>query len=158
MTNELAATFFCAGITTFAPLRRYNVKKGDRVGVIGIGGLGHFAVLWAAAMGAEVVALSHSERKRQDAKALGCTDFVVATNPDELAKHKDTLTHILCASYATDFDWAAYLPLLRHNGTFILVAAPEAPLSGIPPFALLLKVKKKCLQRRQNSCFSLFGI
>ncbi|KAI8329846.1 chaperonin 10-like protein [Chlamydoabsidia padenii] len=139
MTNEMAATFFCAGVTTFAPLRRYNVKKGDRVGVIGIGGLGHFAVLWAAAMGAEVVALSHSESKRKDAKELGCTDFVVASNPDELAKHKDTLTHILCASYATDFDWSAYLPLLKHNGTFILVAAPESTLDGIPPFALLMK-------------------
>lgn len=142
MTNEIAATFFCAGVTTFSPLRRYNVKKGDRVGVIGIGGLGHFAVLWAAAMGAEVVALSHSESKRKDAEALGCTDFVVTQNHDELKKHASTLTHIVCASYATDFDWATYLNLLVHNGTFILVAAPEAPLSGIPPFAILLKVNK----------------
>ncbi|ORZ26077.1 chaperonin 10-like protein [Absidia repens] len=138
MTNEIAATFFCAGVTTFAPLRRYNVKKGDCVAVIGLGGLGHFAVLWAAAMGAEVVAISHSKSKKDDALKLGCSDFVMSSDKEHMAKYKGKFTHILCASYADDFDWGAHLALMKHNGTFILVAAPEVPLS-IPPFALLVK-------------------
>ncbi|ORZ11575.1 chaperonin 10-like protein [Absidia repens] len=124
MTNEMAATFFCAGITTYSPLRRYQVKKGDRVAVAGVGGLGHFAILWAVAM---------------DAMALGCADFVIASDKDHMAKYQDTLTHMVCASYVTDFDWATHLSLLQHNGTFILLGAPEADLSGIPPLMLLMK-------------------
>ncbi|KAI8098627.1 chaperonin 10-like protein [Halteromyces radiatus] len=137
MTNEIAATFFCAGVTTYAPLKRYNVKKGDRVGVVGLGGLGHFGVLWAKALGAEVVVLSHSSRKKQDAFDLGCNEF--AATDEEYAKHRSSLTHILCTSYQQDFDWPKYLDLLKHNGTFILVAAPETALSGIPPFSLIFK-------------------
>ncbi|ORZ26069.1 chaperonin 10-like protein [Absidia repens] len=139
MTNETAATFFCAGITTFAPLRRYNVKKGDRVGVIGVGGLGHFAVLWAAAMGAEVVAISHSKSKEQDAKKLGCVDFIDSSDKEQLAKYKDSFTHIVCAGYYSGFDWTSYLTLMKHTGTFILVAAPKGTLDGIPPLLLLFK-------------------
>ncbi|CAO3640809.1 unnamed protein product [Cunninghamella echinulata] len=143
MTNEIAATFLCAGVTTYAPLKRYNVQPGDRVGVIGIGGLGHFAVMWAKALGAsEVVALSHSDKKRQDAEQLGATKYINTSNKEEMDTIKGTLTHIICCSYHTPFDWASYLSLLDAEGTFILVAVPEEPLSGIPPGFLVRKQLK----------------
>ncbi|CAO3619772.1 unnamed protein product [Cunninghamella blakesleeana] len=140
MTNETAATFLCAGVTTYSPLKRYNVQPGDRVGVIGIGGLGHFAVMWAKAMGAaEVVALSHSDKKKSDAEALGATKYVNTSNKEEMEALSGTLTHIICCSYHTPFDWSSYLNLLAVEGAFILVALPEEALSGISPFALVRK-------------------
>ncbi|KAG2177400.1 hypothetical protein INT44_007911 [Umbelopsis vinacea] len=144
MSNEIAATFFCAGVTTYAPLKRYNVTKGSKVGVIGIGGLGHFAVQWAKAMGAEVVALSHSDKKRGDAAQLGCSDYVVTSNKDEMKQHTSSLTHIICTAYSTHFDWPANLSLLKTNGTFILVGLPEAPMSGIPAGLLAMKQITLC--------------
>ncbi|KAI9499052.1 chaperonin 10-like protein [Zychaea mexicana] len=139
MTNEIAATFFCAGVTTYAPLKRANVKKGDKVGVIGIGGLGHFAVQWAKAMGAECVALSSSDRKRKDAAALGCDDYVVSSDVDAMKKHAGTFTHIICTSFGTNFDWALHFSLMKHNSHFIMVALPEEPLSGIPAVLLAFR-------------------
>ncbi|KAG0168843.1 hypothetical protein DFQ28_004248 [Apophysomyces sp. BC1034] len=137
MTNETAATFFCAGVTTYSPLKRYGVKPGDKVGVIGIGGLGHFAVQWAKAMGAQVVALSSSDRKREDAKALGCDDYVVTSDKEAMGKLKGTLTHIVCTSFGhDDFEWALYFQAMRENGHFIMVALPETPLNGIPAMLL----------------------
>ncbi|KAF7732805.1 hypothetical protein EC973_000080 [Apophysomyces ossiformis] len=144
MTNETAATFFCAGVTTYAPLKRYGVKPGDRVGVIGIGGLGHFAVQWAKAMGAQVVALSSSDRKREDAKALGCDDYVVTTDKEAMRKLKGSLTHIVCTSFGhDDFDWASYFRSMKENGHFIMVALPETPLNNIP--AMLLAARQVSL-------------
>lgn len=139
MTNELAATFFCAGITTYSPLKRYGCKAGDKVGVIGIGGLGHFAVQWAKAMGASVVALSSSDRKREDAKALGCDEYVVASDAEAMKKHAGSFTHIICTSFAKDTDWSAYLMLMKTNSHFIMVAIPEEPLSGIPAGLLVIR-------------------
>ncbi|KAI8145723.1 chaperonin 10-like protein [Fennellomyces sp. T-0311] len=137
MTNEVAATFFCAGVTTYAPLKKYGVTKGSRVGVIGVGGLGHFAVQWAKAMGAEVLVISSSDRKREDAKLLGADDYVVGTDFDEMAKRDGRLTHIICTSFANDFDWTKHLSLLDRKGIFIMVALPESPLSGIPAGVLI---------------------
>lgn len=139
MSNELAATFFCAGVTTFAPLKRYGVKAGDKVGVIGIGGLGHFAVQWAKAMGAEVVALSSSDRKRDDAKALGCDDYVITKDTESMQKHAGTFTHIVCTAFGGEFNWALYLSMIKANGYFIMVALPEEPLAGIPAGLLALR-------------------
>ncbi|KAL0089796.1 chaperonin 10-like protein [Phycomyces blakesleeanus] len=127
MSNEIAATFFCAGVTTYSPLKHYNVKPGDKVGVIGIGGLGHFGVQWAKAMGATV---------RDDAKELGCDDYIVTSNKEIMSAHNGTFTHILCTNFSPDFDWESYLSLLKANTHFIVVGVPDAPLSGIP--ALLL--------------------
>lgn len=139
MSNELAATFFCAGVTTYAPLKRYGVKKGDKVGVIGIGGLGHFAVQWAKAMGAEVVALSSSNRKYDDSKALGCDDYVITSDLDAMKQHAGTFTHIICTNFSNNFDWALYFSLIKANGYFIMVALPEEPLKGIPAGLLALR-------------------
>ncbi|KAF7721735.1 hypothetical protein EC973_004173 [Apophysomyces ossiformis] len=139
MTNETAATFLCAGITTYAPLKRYGVKPGDKVGVIGIGGLGHFAVLWAKAMGAHVVALSSSDRKREDAKALGCDDYVVTSDKEALSKLNGTLSHIVCTNFALeDFDWMSHVQTMKENSHFILLAVPETPVA-VPAFALILR-------------------
>ncbi|KAI9472327.1 MAG: chaperonin 10-like protein [Benjaminiella poitrasii] len=142
MTNEMAACFFCAGVTTYAPLRRSRVKAGDRVGVIGIGGLGHFAIQWIRAMGAEVVALSHSDRKREDAMELGCDDYIVTHDVATMKKNANTLTHIICTSFANNFDWSLFLNLLKSDGEFIMVAIPETPLQGIPPLLLAGKQLK----------------
>lgn len=156
MSNEIAATFFCAGVTTYSPLKRYGVTKGSKVGVVGIGGLGHFAVQWAKAMGAEVVALSSSDRKRDDAAALGCGDYVVTSDAEQMKAHHNTFTHIICTAYSKSFDcksWilacasfsklslgVSFFKLMTTNSHFIMVALPEAPINGIP--AMLLAAKQ----------------
>ncbi|KAI8067485.1 chaperonin 10-like protein [Gongronella butleri] len=130
MTNEIAATCFCAGITTYAPLKRHGVKPGCRVGVKGLGGLGHFAVMWAKAMGAEVTALSTSDRKRDDAKDLGCSDYVVLTDKEGLAQRQRTFDHIIDSLFS----------LMKPNGIYIVVGVPETPLNGIP--AMLIAARQ----------------
>ncbi|KAL0090416.1 chaperonin 10-like protein [Phycomyces blakesleeanus] len=137
MSNEIAATFFCAGVTTYSPLKRFGVKPGDKVGIIGIGGLGHFGVQWAKAMGASVVALSHSDRKRADAKELGCDDYIITTDKEAMGAQNGTFTHILCTNFSDTFDWALYLSLIKANGYFIMVALPEKPLTNIPAMWLV---------------------
>ncbi|GAA5796650.1 hypothetical protein HPULCUR_002024 [Helicostylum pulchrum] len=136
MTNEVAATFFCAGVTTYSPLKRYGVNSSSKVGVIGIGGLGHFAVQWAKPMGAEVVALSSSDRKRDDAVELGCDHYVVTSRPEEAKPHMGTFTHIIATHVSDNFDWNMYFNKIDTNGYFIMVALPEASLSGIPSMTL----------------------
>ncbi|CEG80613.1 hypothetical protein RMATCC62417_14918 [Rhizopus microsporus] len=140
MTNEVAATFFCAGVTTYSPLKRYGVTKGSKVGVIGLGGLGHYAIQWAKAMGAHVVTISRSDKKLQDATALGSHEYINASNPDELKAHTGTFTHIICTAYSKEFDWPTYFRLMDTNSYFIMVALPEAPLNGIP--AMLLAARQ----------------
>ncbi|GAB5590766.1 hypothetical protein Unana1_05666 [Umbelopsis nana] len=144
MSNEIAATFFCAGVTTYAPLKRHGVTKGSKVGVIGIGGLGHFAVQWAKAMGAEVIALSSSDRKREDAAQLGCSDYIVTSDKQDMKRYTSALTHIICTAYSVEFDWVANLSTLATNGTFIMVGLPEEPLSGIPAGLLAFKQITLC--------------
>ncbi|CAO3701614.1 unnamed protein product [Rhizopus stolonifer] len=139
MPNEIAATFFCAGITTYAPLKKYGVTKGSKVGVVGIGGLGHFAVQWAKAMGAEVVALSSSDRKREDAAALGCDDYVVTSDAEQMKAHQSSMTHIICTAYSSTLDWSGFFGLMTTNSHFIMVAVPEEPMSGIHAMFLAMK-------------------
>ncbi|CAO3694509.1 unnamed protein product [Rhizopus stolonifer] len=139
MPNEIAATFFCAGVTVYAPLKKHGVTKGSKVGVVGIGGLGHFAIQWAKAMGAEVVALSSSDRKREDFIALGCTDYVVTSDPEQMKAHKGTFTHIVCTAYSSTLDWTSLFDLLTVNSHFILVALPEEPIGGLPALAIAIR-------------------
>ncbi|KAI7868370.1 chaperonin 10-like protein [Mucor mucedo] len=140
LTNETAATFFCAGITTFAPLSRANIIPGKSVvGIMGIGGLGHFGVQFAKGMGAKVVAISQSERKRDVAKELGCDDYINAQNKEDMEKHDSTLTHILCTGNGPDFQWRTYFALMKPNGHFINVSAPDWDFPGMNAFDLLLK-------------------
>jgi alcohol dehydrogenase (NADP+) len=127
---DLAATapLLCAGITTYSPLRHWNVGKGQKVGVVGLGGLGHMGVKFAHAFGAHVVLFTTSPNKSADAKRLGADEVVVSKNADEVQKHAASFDFILdCVS--ADHDLNAYLQLLKRNGTLTLVGAPEKPAS-----------------------------
>jgi D-arabinose 1-dehydrogenase-like Zn-dependent alcohol dehydrogenase len=139
MSSEIAATFFCAGVTTYAPLKRTNVNSNSVVGVMGIGGLGHYGVLWAKAMGAKVVGMSHSEKKREVALELGCDDYIVTSDADQMAKYANTMTHILCTGTSEDFQWAPFLNLLTVNGHFIDVMAQDWDFPKISPLLLIVK-------------------
>jgi uncharacterized zinc-type alcohol dehydrogenase-like protein len=123
-----AAPLLCAGITTYSPMRHWNVTKGKKVGVVGLGGLGHMAVKFADALGAHVVAFTTSESKREDAIRLGADEVVISRNADEMRKHAGSFDFILDAVSA-DHDINAYVQLLRRDGNLTLVGAPEKPLA-----------------------------
>ncbi|HEX8284126.1 MAG TPA: NAD(P)-dependent alcohol dehydrogenase [Pyrinomonadaceae bacterium] len=121
------APLLCAGITTYSPLRRFKVGEGQRVGVVGLGGLGHMGVKLAASMGARVTVFSTSPGKEQDARSLGAHDFVVTREPgwsERLAAQYDFVLDCVSAPH----DINAYLNLLRREGALALVGAPEKPL------------------------------
>ena len=121
------APFLCAGITTYSPLKHFQVGPGQRVGVVGLGGLGHMAVKLAASMGAEVTVLSTSKTKRQDARRLGAEEFVVSLDPKRLDALANRFDFILDAVSAPH-DVNAYLKLLGKNGVLALVGVPPKPL------------------------------
>ncbi|HEU4774791.1 MAG TPA: NAD(P)-dependent alcohol dehydrogenase [Lysobacter sp.] len=124
---DRAAPLLCAGITTWSPLRRYGVKAGQRVAVVGLGGLGHMAVKLAAAMGAEVTVLSTSESKREAAAALGAQQFAATRDPatfKTLARRFDLIIDTVSAPH----DYNAYLGLLKFDGTMVLLGIPDQPV------------------------------
>ena len=122
-----AAPLLCAGITTYSPLRHWGVTKGKKVGVVGIGGLGHMAVKLAHALGAHVVAFTTSPDKKEDALRLGADEVVVSRHANEMQKHAGSFDFILDA-VAANHDIDAYINLLRRDGNITLVGAPEKPL------------------------------
>lgn len=123
--SQLAAVapLLCAGITTYSPLRHWKVEKGQKVGVVGIGGLGHMGIKLAHAMGAHVVAFTTSESKRAAAKALGVDEVVVSLNPEEMASHRASIDFIL-NTVAAPHDLDAFMSLLKRDGTMTLVGVP----------------------------------
>jgi uncharacterized zinc-type alcohol dehydrogenase-like protein len=121
-----AAPLLCAGITTFSPLRHWKIAPGDRVGVVGLGGLGHMAVKLAAAMGAEVVLLTTSRAKEADARRLGAHDVVFSDDKAQLRTHRGSLGFVLDTVSATH-DINAELSLVARDGTLCLVGMPDAP-------------------------------
>ena len=121
-----AAPLLCAGITTYSPLRRWNCKPGDRVGVVGLGGLGHMAVKLAASMGAEVTMLSTSRAKEADARRLGAHDFELTSDPKSLKKLIGRLDLII-DTVSVEHDLNTYLGLLRTEGTMVLIGVPTTP-------------------------------
>ena len=122
---DQAAPLLCAGITTYSPLRHFGVKAGDRVAVVGLGGLGHMGVKLAKAMGAHVTVLSHSPGKREDALRLGADDFVATGEPDAFERNAKRFDFIL-DTVSAEHDYNSYLSLLRRDGTMVLVGLPEA--------------------------------
>jgi alcohol dehydrogenase (NADP+) len=126
---DLAATapLLCAGITTYSPLRHWNVGKGQKVGIVGLGGLGHMGVKFAHAFGARVVLFTTSEGKRADGLRLGAEEVVISRNADEMAKHVNSFDFIL-DTVSAPHDVNAYISLLGLNGTLTMVGAPEEPL------------------------------
>jgi uncharacterized zinc-type alcohol dehydrogenase-like protein len=123
-----SAPLLCAGITTYSPLHHWKVGKGKKVGVVGLGGLGHMGVKFAAAMGADVVLFTTSPSKVQDGLKLGAKEVVISKNADEMKKHATSFDFIL-DTVAGDHDINAYLSLLKLDGVLTLVGVPEKPLS-----------------------------
>lgn len=126
---DLAATapLLCAGITTYSPIKRWGIKPGDKVGVVGLGGLGHMALKFAHAFGAKVVLFTTSPGKAEDAKRLGADQVVISKNADEMNAHLGSFDFIIdCVSAEHDIN--IYLNLLKLDGTLTLVGAPEKPL------------------------------
>ena len=120
------APLLCAGITTYSPLRHWKVGKGQKVGIVGLGGLGHMGVKFAHALGAHVVLFTTSANKTADALRLGADEVVISKNPDEVNKHAGSFNFILDAVSAAH-DVNSYLSLLKRDGTMTLVGAPEKP-------------------------------
>ncbi len=130
------APLLCAGITTYSPLHHWGVTEGKKVGVVGLGGLGHMAVKFAHAFGAHVVVFTTSPDKTEDALRLGADEVVVSHNADEMQKHAGSFDFIL-DTVSAKHDINAYLNLLRPDGNITLVGAPEKPLD-VAAFSLIM--------------------
>ncbi len=126
--DQLAAVapLLCAGITTYSPLKHWGVGPGQKVGIVGLGGLGHMGVKIAAAMGADVYVFSTSPGKRDDAKQLGATDLIVSRDADAMAAHANSFDFIL-NTVAASHDLDQFTALLKRDGTMTLVGVPEHP-------------------------------
>jgi uncharacterized zinc-type alcohol dehydrogenase-like protein len=136
-----AAPLLCAGITTYSPLRHWNVGPGSRVGIVGLGGLGHMGLQFAHAFGAHVVLFTTSPEKAADARRLGADEVVVSRNADEMRQHANGLDFIL-DTLAVPHDLDAYLRLLKREGTLCLVGAPDRPHPASDFISLLFKRRR----------------
>jgi len=148
--EQLAAVapLLCAGITTYSPLRHWQVGPGHKVGIVGIGGLGHMGIKIARAMGAHVVAFTTSDAKREAARTLGATEVVVSRNANEMAEHEKSLDFIL-NTVAAPHDLDPFFRLLKRDGTMTLVGAPASPHPSPEVFTLITK--------RRNLAGSMIG-
>jgi uncharacterized zinc-type alcohol dehydrogenase-like protein len=133
-----AAPLLCAGITTWSPLRHWNVGKGHRVGVVGLGGLGHMAVKLASALGAHVVLFTTSPDKRADAERLGAHEVVISKDADAMAARANSLDFII-DTVAAPHDLDVYLQMLKRDGVMTLVGAPATPHPSPAVFNLIMK-------------------
>ena len=132
---EEVAPLLCAGITTYSPLKHWNVKAGDKLAVLGLGGLGHMAVKIASSMGAEVTVLSHSIGKEKDAQRLGAKHFKVTTSKETMQSLAASFDYII-DTVSAEHDYNEYLALLRTNGVMILLGVPPKP-SDVQAFQLI---------------------
>lgn len=130
-----AAPLLCAGITTYSPLKFANVKAGQKVGVIGLGGLGHMGVKFAASFGAEVTVISTSLSKKDDAQRLGAKHFLLSTDPAQMEKHKGYFDVIL-DTVSANHDYSPFLDLLDLEGKLLVVGLPEEE-PAVSPFSLI---------------------
>ncbi|AKQ46037.1 hydroxyacid dehydrogenase [Rufibacter radiotolerans] len=143
------APLLCAGITTYSPLRQWNIGQGHRVAVVGLGGLGHMAVKIAAAMGADVTVLSTSANKEADARALGAHNFVVTKDPEAFKAARNSFDFIL-NTVSAKMNLDEYVNLLKLDGTMILL--------GVPPEALALHPGSLIFKRRRIAGSLIGGI
>lgn len=135
ISSIVAAPMMCAGLTTYAPLSRGGVGPGQKVAILGVGGLGHFGLLWAKALGAEVWALSHTPNKESDARKLGADHFVLTTKDKWWEELAFTFDFILNAADMTnEFNLADIMSTLRVHGTFHNVGLPDKPLPELTAF------------------------
>ncbi len=130
------APLLCAGITTYSPLRHWKVGKGQKVGIVGLGGLGHMGVKLAHALGADVTLFTTSPNKADDAKRLGAQHVIISKDQAEMEKHINSFDFIL-DTVSADHDLNAYLSLLKRDGTMVLVGAPEKP-AQVAAFNLIM--------------------
>ncbi|CAM4252337.1 NAD(P)-dependent alcohol dehydrogenase [Gillisia limnaea] len=137
---KAVAPLLCAGITTWSPLQQWNVKKGDKVGVIGLGGLGHMGVKLANAMGAHVVMITTSPSKAKDAMELGAHEILISKDQDQMAKHKNSFDFLL-NTIPVGHDVNPYIGLLKRDATMVLVGAIE-PLDPIHGGGLIAQRKR----------------
>ncbi|GAB3012155.1 NAD(P)-dependent alcohol dehydrogenase [Spirosoma pulveris] len=128
-----AAPILCAGVTTYSPLRHWNVKEGDKVGIVGIGGLGHMAIQLAKALGAQVTAITHSEDKQEAAQALGAHDVLIESDKKAMTAHELTFDMLLI-TIPDPFDVSQYVNLLKKNGSLVtvgLLGKYKSPLNNM---------------------------
>jgi alcohol dehydrogenase (NADP+) len=135
------APLLCAGITTYSPLRTWNAGPGKKVGIVGLGGLGHMGVKLAAAMGAHVVLFTTSQSKIEDGKRLGANEVVISKNADEMGAHANSFDLII-NTVAAQHDLNPFLNLLRRDGTMVLVGAPEHDHPSPQVFNLIFKRRR----------------
>lgn len=131
LSSEHAAPLLCAGITTYSPLKHWNIQAGDQVAVLGLGGLGHMGVKFAVAMGAEVTVISTSPEKEKDARLFGAKHFICSKDENQMQAFSHYFKLIL-NTVGADIDLSRYLQLLNLNGTLVCVGVPEKPLSLSP--------------------------
>jgi alcohol dehydrogenase (NADP+) len=143
LASSDAAPMLCGGVTTYAPLKDNGCGPGKRVGIVGVGGLGHFGVLWAKALGADrVVGISRKNVKRDDVLKLGADEYIATDDDTDWAtKYAGTLDLIVCTVSSTKMPLQGYLGLLDTRGKFIQVGVPEEPLPQIMAFDLVAKGK-----------------
>ncbi len=137
---KAVARLLCAGSTTWSPLKQWNVQKGDKVGVVGLGGLGHMGIKFAHALGAHVVMITTSPNKSEDAERLGADEVLVSKNDKDMKKHANSFDFIL-NTVPVGHDVNPYLNLLKRDKTMCLVGAIE-PLKGVNGGALIVKRKR----------------
>jgi uncharacterized zinc-type alcohol dehydrogenase-like protein len=136
LESENAAPLLCGGITVYSPFELYNVKPGQKVGVIGIGGLGHLALQFAKAWGCEVTAFSHSPNKEEEARNFGADHFISSSDAEALEAAAGSLDFIISTVHA-NLDWNAYMAMLRPNGKLCFVGATPEPIE-LPVFSLIM--------------------
>lgn len=141
LSSADAAPMMCGGITVYSPLVNNGAGPGKTVGIVGLGGLGHFGVLFAKALGcSRVVAISRRRNKEADARAMGATDYIATLDDEKWARtHSRSLDLLISTVSSPDMPLESYLRLLRTNGQFIQVGAPEDKLPAIAAFALIAK-------------------
>ncbi|RKP00884.1 hypothetical protein CXG81DRAFT_26423 [Caulochytrium protostelioides] len=130
---KVVGPLMCAGVTTYAPLKRFNIGPGKSVGVVGIGGLGHLALQWARAMKADhVVAISHSDKKKDAAQKFGATDYCDSSKPESMDRWKGKLDLVLITSFGNDTEWTPIIDLTKYDGGITcFLAIPSEPLKNI---------------------------
>jgi len=143
LTSENAAPLLCGGVTVFSPLLFHKVEATMRIGVIGVGGLGHLALQFAHAFGCEVSAFSSSPSKEGEAKRFGAHHFISSTNAKELERAANSVDLLLCTS-SGEMNWEAYLEVLRPKGKLCLLGAPKEGRVNVPIFSLIMGRKTIC--------------
>ncbi len=135
-----AAPLLCAGITTYSPLKRFGAGKGKKVGVVGLGGLGHMAVKFGSSFGSHVVVFTRSQGKEKDVKKLGGHETVISADPQAMKQHEGSFD-IIIDTVSAKHEIDPYLALLKRSGTMVLVGAPEEPLA-VASFSLIMQRKQ----------------